>query len=155
MKKRSNTPYVTCNIKPGRRSVSRTNRNRFYRYKGNYQWKGVQLERYKPTGNDWLEVIRQVIIGNHGESTRFHLRYFEISPGGYTSYEWHNHEHVVIGIRGKGRVKIGKRIVEMGFLDTLYISPKTPHRLYNPYDEPFGFFCIVNAKRDKPKLLDS
>jgi ribulose-bisphosphate carboxylase large chain len=41
----------------------------------------------------------------------------------------------------------------MEYLDTLYIAPEVPHQLTNPYKEPFGFFCIVNAKRDRPKLL--
>ncbi len=153
MSKRTDSASKTCEIKYKKDPAQRCNRNRLYRYNGDYTWSGVRLERYKPSGNDWMEVVRQVIIGSHGETTRFHLRYFEISPGGYTSYEWHNHEHVVIGVRGRGRVRIGKRILEMGFLDTLYISPRTPHRLFNPYDEPFGFFCIVNAKRDKPKII--
>jgi hypothetical protein len=41
----------------------------------------------------------------------------------------------------------------MDFLDTLYIAPEAPHQLSNPFREPFGFFCIVNAKRDKPKMI--
>jgi quercetin dioxygenase-like cupin family protein len=42
----------------------------------------------------------------------------------------------------------------MGFMDTVYISPDTVHQLLNPFDAPFGFLCIVNARRDKPKVLD-
>lgn len=115
-----------------------------------FRWKGIRVERYKSSGNDWSKIIRQTIIGNHGEKTDFELRYFEIMPGGYSSFETHRHEHVVIGIRGKGRAKLNKKDIDVGFLDVLYISPHTHHRLYNPYDEPFGFFCIVDSKRDKP-----
>jgi len=46
-----------------------------------------------------------------------------------------------------------KKMNTMEFLDTLYIAPLTPHQLSNPFDELFGFFCIVNSKRDKPELL--
>lgn len=127
--------------------------NRLYRHRGGLKWQGVKTEKYKPKGGDWEDIVRRVIIGNKGESARFHLRYFEINPGGYSSLERHRHEHVVICVRGKGRVQTGKKKNMLNFLDTLYISPETPHQLSNPFDEPFGFFCIVNAKRDKPKIL--
>ncbi|MCL5024341.1 MAG: cupin domain-containing protein [Nitrospirae bacterium] len=127
--------------------------SRLYRHRGDYSWRGIRKEKYKPKGEDWADIVRQVLTGSHGESTRFHFRYFEISPDGYSSLETHRHEHVVICVRGKGRVRAGKRRHTMCFLDTLYIAPDTPHQLSNPFEEPFGFFCIVNAKRDRPKLL--
>jgi ribulose-bisphosphate carboxylase large chain len=129
------------------------NKSRFYRCKNGFSWTGIKTEKYKPKGGDWADIIRRVIIGSHGESARFHLRYFEIKPGGYSSLEKHKHEHVVICVRGKGEVLVNKKIHTMDFLDTLYISPDVPHQLRNTYKKPFGFFCIVNAKRDKPKIL--
>lgn len=130
-------------------------KSRLYKHKGNFTWQGIKTEKYKPKGGNWADIVRRVIAGNKGESTRFHFRYFEISPGGYSSFEEHGHEHVVVCIRGKGKVRTGKRMNTMSFLDTLYIAPLAPHQLSNPFDEPFGFFCIVNARRDKPKLLRS
>lgn len=95
-------------------------------------------------------MIRQVLVGDHGETAKFHLRYFEIGPGGYSSFETHKHEHVVIGIRGRGKAKLNRRVTDIKYLDVLYVNPNTPHRLFNPFEEPFGFFCIVNARRDRP-----
>jgi ribulose-bisphosphate carboxylase large chain len=129
------------------------NITRFYKHKGNFTWQGIKTERYKDKGSHWADVIRKVLIGGKTESTKFHLRYFEILPGGFTSFEKHKHEHVVVGIRGKGKALCGKKMYEMSFLDTLYIAPDTPHQLSNPFHEPFGFLCIVNAKRAKPKIL--
>ena len=137
-----------------------TNNTRFYKHKGGFTWQGIKTEKYKDKGSHWTDVIRRVLIGNQNESAKFHLRYFEILPGGFTSFEKHKHEHVVISIRGKGKVFCGKqesaragKQYELNFLDTLYIAPDTPHQLSNPFSEPFGFLCIVNAKRDKPKIL--
>lgn len=130
-----------------------TNETRFLRYRGNSTWKNVRREPYKKEGDEWAGIIRQTLIGNHGESAKFHLRYFEIAPGGYSSFEMHAHEHVVIGVRGKGICIVGKKRFRIGFLDTLYIKPKEPHQLRNIFNEPFGFFCIVNARRDKPKIV--
>jgi ribulose-bisphosphate carboxylase large chain len=152
-------PY--CDFKLDNQNKTKTtNKTRFYKHKGNFTWRGIKTEKYKTEGSHWADVVRRVLIGEHNASTKFHLRYFEISPGGFSSFEKHKHEHVVVGIRGKGRVICGKsestrtdKSYELNFLDTLYIAPHTLHQLRNPYDEPFGFFCMVNAKRDKPKIL--
>ena len=141
-----------CNL-PGRITKKATNKTMFYRHKGDYTWQGIRTERYKDDGSHWADVVRRVLIGNRNESTKFHLRYFEILPGGHSSLEKHKHEHVVIGLRGKGRVFCGKKSYALNFLDTIYIAPNTPHQLRNPFEEPFGFLCIVNARRDKPKIL--
>ena len=136
-----------------KKKVLTKNKSRIYRYKGESLWQGTKLEKYKPASQDWAHVIRQTLIGKRKETTKFHLRYFEIAPHGYTSFEVHKHEHVVIGVRGKGLCIVGKKKFSLGSLDILYIEPNAPHQLKNPFDESFGFFCIVNAKRDKPKIL--
>jgi quercetin dioxygenase-like cupin family protein len=137
----------------GKRKSKPPNKTRLFRHKGNFTWQGIKTEKYKTDGSNWADIIRMVLIGSHHESAQFHLRYFEISPGGYSSFEKHQHEHVVVGIRGKGKVFCGNKNYELNFLDTLYMAPNTPHQLRNPFDEPFGFLCIVNAKRDKPKII--
>lgn len=129
------------------------NADKIYRHKGECRWSGVKRERYKLEDGEWSAITRNVLIGNSGESAKFHLRYFEIASGGYSSKERHMHEHVVICVKGKGKVLIGDKSHPVRQLDTIYIAPNTAHQLSNPYDEPFGFFCIVNAKRDKPKLI--
>jgi quercetin dioxygenase-like cupin family protein len=122
-----------------------------YRHKKEGRWTGVTIDRYKNSEGGWLSITRQFLIGKRGESAKFHLRYFEIEPGGYSSLETHRHEHVVICARGKGRALIGKKSYMLRSLDIAYIGPNAVHQLLNPYDEPFGFFCIVDSKRDKPK----
>lgn len=128
------------------------NKTKLYRYKGKFSWQGIKNEKYKTGEGNWFNIARQTLIGNHGETTKFHFRYFEIAPGGYSSFEMHKHEHVVIGVRGKGMCIVKNKKYAIGFLDTLYIEPNAPHQLRNTFHEPFGFFCIVNAKRDRPKI---
>lgn len=127
--------------------------SRIHRHRAEGRWSGVKTERYKPQGGSWSSIVRRVLVGNRGEAAKFHLRYFEIAPGGFSSLELHRHEHVVIGVRGTGKVRMGKKLYSLGVLDTVYIGPDTVHQLSNPSDEPFGFFCIVDARRDKPKLV--
>jgi ribulose-bisphosphate carboxylase large chain len=123
-------------------------------FRPDFRWEGIPEERYKTETGGWVDIARQVLIGNRGESAAFDLRYFEIAAGGHSSLEKHRHEQVVIGVRGHGRALLGGLVQEVGFLDVLYIAPEDPHQLSNPYLEPFGFFCIVNHDRDRPRPLE-
>lgn len=125
------------------------------RYRGRYRWRSVKTEPYKKDLEGWALIVRNVLIGQEGDGASMHLRYFEISEGGCSSLEYHNHEHIVIGIRGKGTIRLGDRQVLIKPLDAVYIAPKTIHQLSNNHEEPFGFFCIVKAKRDAPKIVKS
>jgi ribulose-bisphosphate carboxylase large chain len=114
-------------------------------------WVGVEPVAYKPPANHHCGVLRHTLVGERGERTAFHLRYFEIGPGGNTSLEHHEHEHVVIVLRGQGEVRLGQSWQSVGVGDLIYVAPHEVHQLRNPsMDEPFGFFCIVDAQRDVP-----
>ena len=155
MGKRAEAEVSLCELpakKAGTGKALRPRTSVLYKHRG-FRWRGVKEEPYKPKGSDWANIVRCVLIGARGETAKFHVRYFEISAGGNSSLERHNHEHVVICIRGRGQVRTGKTKRALEYLDTLYISPDTPHQLTNPYKEPFGFLCIVNARRDRPRLL--
>ena len=123
-------------------------------------WLNVALESYKPPEGvekpSFKGVNRTELIGKRDESPKFHVRYFEVQPGGYSSFEKHEHEHVVICIKGEGKCIVGQRIWKMSFGDVCYTGPWDHHQFLCPEDEKesFGFFCIVNAVRDKPVLLD-
>ncbi|HSW62847.1 MAG TPA: cupin domain-containing protein [Dissulfurispiraceae bacterium] len=143
----------SCDWHSPEQCKKKDNRNRIYRF-DKYTWQGVNPESYKPEPGDWAAIERQVIIGSKGETPLFHLRYFEIAPGGYSSHEQHAHEHVIVCIRGRGMVRIGRKKHSLRHLDTVYIAPGSVHQFNNPNDEPFGFLCIVNAERDRPVLIE-
>lgn len=120
-----------------------------------FTWEGVPPQAYKPIrGTDlaWEGVTRHTLIGSAGEPARFHLRYFEVAPGGYSSLERHRHVHAVVVVRGRGVVRVGAERYEVRPLDVVYVPPGTPHQFLNPDpQEPFGFFCPVDAERDAPQ----
>ena len=125
-------------------------------FKKNFRWGGVALEAYKTalaTSGEFRGASRQVLIGSHDEQVKFHLRYFELEPGGFTSLEHHRHSHVVVGLRGRGRVRVGDHDYVLKPMDTVYIAPNMPHQLRGLGRNPFGFFCIVDAKRDRPRPI--
>jgi quercetin dioxygenase-like cupin family protein len=113
-----------------------------------FRWEGVEEKPYKAAGG-WDGVRRFALAARDG----FELRYFEIAPGGYSSLEKHEHAHVVIALRGRGRALVGREVVELAPFDVVETPPLAAHRWVNAGDEPFGFLCTVDAQRDRPQPL--
>mmetsp|Transcript_31665 Transcript_31665/g.69198 ORF Transcript_31665/g.69198 Transcript_31665/m.69198 type:complete len:222 (-) Transcript_31665:57-722(-) len=121
-----------------------------------YRWNGVETQEYKAEGTaEFKDILRTELVGKNGESCKFHVRYFEVGPGGYSTMEKHVHEHVVIPLRGEGICMMEgvTRKVRRG--DVIYVAPSAPHQLLCAEDQKqnFGFLCIVNADRDRPVAL--
>src|SRR6266508_3252117 len=96
------TGGFSCEWQPDQQQArSEENSSALYKFKDNFSWEGITTEAYKPEGASFANILRNVIIGGHGESCLFDLRYFEVEKGGYSSLEKHGHEHVVICVRGK------------------------------------------------------
>jgi ribulose-bisphosphate carboxylase large chain len=111
----------------------------------------VPRQEYKAAADQHCGVTRSVLVGEGGEKTAFHVRYFEVAPGGFTTLERHAHEHVVVVMRGRGVAVLGGEEHELGYGDALYVAPDEVHQLRNPSaQEPFGFLCMVDAVRDRP-----
>ncbi len=116
-----------------------------------FRWDGRLDRIYKAQTDLGFEGVRRVeLIGKNGEQTDFHLRYFEIAPGGYTSLEKHLHTHVIINVRGQGVLITEMQRTELKSMDIAYVQPLEVHQLRNETTEPFGFFCIVDGERDRP-----
>lgn len=151
---------LSCDWKARNRAVpakplkeGKSGRSIICRHKGNFKWEYIKTEAYKLKDGDWSKIIRRVLVGDRLKA-KSHVRYFEIARRGQSSFEKHRHEHIVIGIRGRGKVLLNRKSNKIGFLDIVYVSPNTAHQFSNPFKEPFGFLCIVSAKRDKPVLLN-
>ena len=127
--------------------------SRVLRCDGSFRWEGVEAVAYKEAAKHHRGVTRMQLAGGQGEATAFHVRYFEIAPGGFSSFEHHAHEHVVIVLRGRGQVQLGDSAHDIGFGDVVYVASHEPYRFRNPSSEPFGFVCIVDAQRDQPKVV--
>lgn len=138
----------SCDISTGPRPAA-SRGSRVLRM-SDFRWQGVPATQYKQAADHHCGVTRISLAGETGESTAFHTRYFEIAPDGFSSFEQHAHEHVVVILRGRGTVRLGDTVHEVGFGDTVYVAPHEAHQFRNVGTEPFGFLCIVDAVRDRP-----
>ena len=125
-------------------------KSRIHHFDPSFRWEGVPVVEYKQPAEHWFGIVRQVLVGERGEQTAFQVRYFEIAPDGFSSLESHRHEHAVIVLRGRGEVQLGHENHELKFGDVIYVAPDEVHQFRNPTSEPFGFLCIVDARRDRP-----
>lgn len=129
--------------------------SKVYRSTSMGDWRYIPVEAYKKDTESYRGMTRRELVGKRGERTGFHLRYFEIDKGGYSTYEHHQHEHVVYIVRGQGEVRLGCRYIQVGMGDVVYVGPDDPHQFLNPNsEEPFGFLCVVDAVRDRPVEVD-
>lgn len=93
-------------------------------------------------------VVKQVLIGSNDGSHNLAMRYFTIQPKGHTPYHTHTLEHVVRVVEGKGVVidEEGKeKVLEKG--QNLFISKNEKHQFKNPFQQPFGFLCIILGQK--------
>jgi ribulose-bisphosphate carboxylase large chain len=130
--------------------MNRTAQKRVIHATGN-GWEGVPVEGYRPGAAVGVE--RHTIVGGRksGENEpgpSKELRYFELQPGAVSRLEKHEHEHFVIVKRGYGYAVISDSVTEIGPNDVVYVGPLELHQFVNRADEPFGFYCFVDAARD-------
>src|SRR3712207_2479843 len=129
-----NDPPSSCDIasRPQRAAAG----SRVLRFRSGFRWEGVPVEAYKAPADHWCGISRTSLVGGRGEKTAFHVRYFEIAPGGFSSLEHHAHEHVVVVLHGRGEVRLGAAVHPLGFGDTVYVAPHEVHQFRNTADEP-------------------
>jgi mannose-6-phosphate isomerase-like protein (cupin superfamily) len=120
------------------------------RHLGGFRWEGVAVQAYKPEGEPFRDVTRQVLLGAEAGGAS-ELRYFEVGAGGWTTLERHAHVHQVMVLCGRGRALVGDRILELGPFDLLCVPPRTWHQLRASADEVLGFLCLVDRERDRPE----
>lgn len=117
---------------------------------GAFGWEGVGVHAYKPVGTHFRDITRQVLFD--GETAPgVELRYFEVAPGGHSTFERHEHVHAVLILRGRGRVLVGDRVTEIGERDLVRVPPMHWHQFHAADDAPLGFLCLVACDRDRPQ----
>ena len=119
-------------------------------------WADVDARRYKDGDGPFQGVVRHTLLGGTGAEPdlAFEVRYFEVAPGGHSSLERHAHAHAVMVVKGRGTVRLGDHVEQVGPLDVVYVSPHEVHRFEAHETEPLGFVCIVARERDRPELID-
>lgn len=116
-----------------------------------YRWQGIEEHAYKEGDGTFLDVSRRVLCRDH-DGQGVEVRYFEIGPGGHTTLEKHEHTHIVIPLRGRGRALVRDRVVPLQMHDVVYVPSWDWHQFRADEDEYLGLLCTVPIERDRPTL---
>ena len=114
---------------------------------GELRWQDVQVRDYGPENSGADKATRQVLIGIDENSPNFHIRYFAVQPGGHTSLDQHTHEHGVYILHGRALLRLENNEYELNAGDVVYIPGNEVHQFFASGQEPFGFLCVVPARR--------
>jgi quercetin dioxygenase-like cupin family protein len=125
--------------------------------RSSFTWQGVAPTTYADEhsdngGRSWRSTARHIIKGRE-DGGHFDVRYFEVAPGGFTSLECHEHIHSVICVRGEGYAIVGQGVHDVGEFDHVLVPANTAHQFVNSGSQAFGFICIVDSDRDRPRAL--
>lgn len=101
-------------------------------------------------GTHFKSITRQTLFEGDG-NLAVELRYFEVAPGGHSTLERHEHQHLVTIARGCGQVLVGDQVYDVNHLDVVHVPPMTWHQFRANRDQPLGFLCVVSCERDKPE----
>jgi len=114
---------------------------------GEMRWHDVPVRAYGAEHSGADKATRQILIGADESSPNFHVRYFAVQPGGYTSLDQHAHEHGVYILHGRARLRLENNEYELNAGDVVYIPGNEVHQFFASGQEPFGFLCVVPARR--------
>ena len=87
----------------------------------------------------------RMLIGPEDGAGNFHMRHFEVAPGGVTPHHRHNYEHEIVILSGKGlaRSEQGDRVFKAG--DVIFVAANEQHQFINNSGEPCTFICLIPA----------
>jgi quercetin dioxygenase-like cupin family protein len=90
----------------------------------------------------------RVLIGPEDGVSLFHMRHFEVEPGGCTPHHQHDYEHEILVLKGTGLARSveGDRPFKAG--DVIFVKPNEIHQFCNAGDEACEFICLIPAPQN-------
>jgi len=83
------------------------------------------------------------LIAQNMNPPTFHMRLFEISPGGHTPRHTHEWEHEVFVLEGEGEIVLGDREIRLVDGDAVYVEPNEQHQFVNDGRGIMRMICVI------------
>lgn len=83
------------------------------------------------------------LIGERDQAPNFAMREFEVAPGGHTPKHFHDYEHEIYVLAGKGTIVDGDQEQPLHAGDVVYVAPNDVHQFRNTGKEPMRFLCLI------------
>jgi len=96
----------------------------------------VKMEGVKNTSVRWL-------IGKDSPAPNFHMRLFEVEPGGHSPFHSHGFEHEIYVVEGKGQINTDKKPIPLEKGSFALVMPEEKHQFENTGNTPLKFLCMI------------
>ena len=83
------------------------------------------------------------LIGDTDRAPNFAMREFEVAPGGHTPKHFHDYEHEVYVLSGRGVVMEDDQERPLRAGDVVFVAPNDVHQFRNTGSEPMRFLCLI------------
>ena len=94
-----------------------------------------------PEGTKGVE-FRQLIAENL-QAPNFHMRLFDVAPGGNTPKHTHEWEHEVYVVSGTGKIVLKDEDVPLAEGDAVLVEQNELHQFVNDSASPLRMICVV------------
>src|SRR5947207_3116304 len=93
----------------------------------------------------------RMLVGPNDGAANFHMRHFEVAPGGFTPHHQHDYEHEILILKGAGFAQsaTGEQYFKAG--DVIWVPANEMHQFRNPGPDPLEFICLIPAPKDCSK----
>ncbi|MCG3127143.1 MAG: hypothetical protein CHACPFDD_02001 [Phycisphaerae bacterium] len=90
----------------------------------------------------------RMLVGPKDGASTFHMRHFEVEPGGFTPHHQHDYEHEILILKGQGTAQStqGERTFRAG--DVIWVPANEMHQFRNTGATPLEFICLIPAPHD-------
>jgi quercetin dioxygenase-like cupin family protein len=83
------------------------------------------------------------LLGEKDSAPNFAMREFEVSPGGHTPKHFHDYEHEVFVLAGRGVVVDGDQERPLAPGDVVFVAPNDVHQFRNTGSDTLRFLCLI------------
>lgn len=92
-------------------------------------------------------VKMRMLVGPDDGAPNFHMRHFEIAPGGHTPHHQHDFEHEVLVLTGSGFAtsQQGRHAFKAG--DVIFVPAGEKHQFVNDTNDTCTFICLIPAQQ--------
>ena len=90
-------------------------------------------------------VKMRMLIGPADQADVFHMRHFEVAPGGHTPLHAHNYEHEILVLKGQGLAASPTGDRPLKARDVVWVPPNEIHQFRNTGSEPLEIVCLIPA----------
>jgi quercetin dioxygenase-like cupin family protein len=83
------------------------------------------------------------LLAENVDPPNFHLRLFDIAPGGNTPKHQHSWEHEVYVVSGTGKISLSDKDVPLREGDAVFVEPNEIHQFVNDSEQAMRMICVI------------